>query len=248
MNTNLPPPLLPVAVAAIAVVLGACSNNDTGAATSSTSASPSSSPSSPTAHSPEGPIDLTSVPEGTTLQAGTYLAPYLAGAGDRDSANGPTRAVVDVPEGYVGGGPVIESDHGDAAFWAKVTRVATDPCLGGSRPVGPRVRDLATALAGQGHMSTTRPQPVTVGGYSGFYVKSYAPSSLDHCRHKEVVIFSGGGTWLQTDLPGGAFRWWILNVAGKRVVASTRSLPDTADTDPLNRMMESAEFTSVDEP
>ena len=244
MNRNHPAPLL--AVAAIAVLLGACSSNDVAdTATAPKAAPPSSRPTTP---SPDEPTDLIEVPEGTLLQAGKYLAPYLAGEGDRDPANSAMRGVVDVPGGYTGGGPVIESDHGDAAFWGKVTRVATDPCRGASRQIGPSVRDLATALAAQRHMSTTRPLPVTVGGYHGLYVKSYAPKILDHCRHQEVVIYTGGGSWLQTDLPGGAFRWWILDVGGQRVVAATRSLPDTADADPLNHMMESAEFTSVDEP
>jgi hypothetical protein len=33
--------------------------------------------------------------------------------------DGPSRAVVDMPAGYVGGGPVIGSDVGDMAFGAR---------------------------------------------------------------------------------------------------------------------------------
>ena len=246
MNRNRPLGLRPVALAAIAVLFGACDGSNAGDAADD---APTSTPSTtPTTSSPDGPADLVDVAENTSLQAGRYLVPYLAGQGDRDPAHSAMRGVVDLPEGYTGGGTVIESDHGDAAFWGHVTRVATDPCRGGSRQIGPSVFDLATALAGQRHMSATRPRSVTVGGHHGLYVESHAPKDLDRCRHQEVVIYTGGGTWLQTDVPGGVFRWWILDVGGQRVVAATRSLPGTADADPLNHMMESAEFTSVDEP
>jgi hypothetical protein len=99
-------------------------------------------------------------------------------------------------------------------------------------------------------MSTSRPVPVNVGGYSGLYLKSTAPANLDQCRDKSVLIYTAGGgsTWLQNDVPGGIFRMWILDVDGQRVVAGTRTLAGTPDTDGLNHLIETAEFTSVDEP
>lgn len=243
MNRNHSAAFLPVAVAT-AALLGACSSNDGGTTAASTSATPSSSPAS------HQPIDLAHVPEGTTLEAGKYLVPYLTGDGDRDPAEGPMRAVVDVPGDYIGGGTVIQSasGNGDAAFWGKVTRVATDACLGGSRPVGPSVKDLATALADQRHMTATRPVPVTVGGYHGLYVKTTAPAHLERCRDKGVRILTGGGFWLSLDVPRATFREWILDVNGQRVVAATRGDGSLTDADSLNRMVESAEFTSVDRP
>jgi hypothetical protein len=243
MNPNRPVTLLPVAMAAIAALLGAC-NNDGDTTAASTSAPPSTSAAS------DQPIDLAQVPGGTTLEAGKYLVPYLAGDTDRDPAEGPMRAVVDVPGGYIGGGTVIASSsgNGDAAFWGTVTRVATDACLGGSRPVGPSVEDLATALTEQRHMTATRPVPVTVGGYHGLYVKTTAPVHTERCRDGGVRILTGGGSWLSLDLPRSTFREWILDVDGQRVVAATRGDGNLTDEDPLNRMMESAEFTSVDEP
>jgi hypothetical protein len=89
--------------------------------------------------------------------------------------------------------------------------------------------------------------PVTVGGYHGLYVRSVAPSSLDRCRRDSVLLYTAGGPWLQSDLPGTTFRAWILNVRGQRVVAGTRTYPGTADPDALTAMIESAQFTSVDE-
>jgi hypothetical protein len=164
------------------------------------------------------------------------------------SDDGPTRAIVDLPGGYVGGGPVFGTDDGDVAFWGKVTRVATDACLGGSRPVGPTVRDLANALAHQRHMTHSRPVPVTIGGYRGLYIKTTAPAKLHGCRGSSVFIYTAGGAWLQSDIPQTTFRAWILNVGGQRVVAGTRSFTDTADSDPINRIFATTEFTSVHEP
>jgi hypothetical protein len=246
MNSNQPVTLLPVAAVAIAVLLGACSNDPAGPDAAPTTALPSSTPTTP---SSDQPIDLARVPEDTTLEGQDYLVPYLAGDGDRDPAEGPMRAVVGVPGGYLGGGPVIQSSSGnaDAAFWGTVTRVATDACLGGSRPVGPTVRDLASALAAQRHMTATSPVPVTVGGYHGLYIKTVAPANLDRCRDKGVQILTGGGSWLSLDVPGATFREWILDVAGQRVVAGTRGDAHLTDEDPLNRMIESAEFTSLDD-
>jgi hypothetical protein len=244
MNRTRSAAFMPVAVVATATLLGACSSSDGGTTAASTSAPPSSSPAS------DRPIDLARVPEDTTLEAGKYLVPYLSGDGDRLPADGASRALVDIPEDYVGGGTVIGSASGnaDAAFWGKVTRVATDACLGGSRPVGPSVSDLATALVEQRHMTATRPVPVTVGGHHGLYVKTIAPAHLEQCHDENVRILTGGGAWLSLDVPGAVFREWILDVDGQRVVAATRGDGSLTDADPLNHMMESAEFTSVDEP
>jgi hypothetical protein len=246
MNRNRPVLLLPIAVAATAALLGACSSSDTDDDAAAAKATSTSSAS--TTSSPGETIDLRGVPEGTTLEAGRYLVPYLSG--DRDPAEGSMGALVDVPGGYVGGGPVIRSTSGnsDAAFWGKVTRVATDACLGGSRRVGPSVRDLASALAVQRHMTATRPVPVTVGGYHGLYVKTTGPANLERCHEKGVRILTGGDFWLSLDVPRATFREWILDVDGQRVVAGTRGDGSLTDADPINHMMESAAFTSVDEP
>jgi len=244
MNRNHSAAVLPVAVVATAALLGACSSNHGDTTAPSTSVPSSTSP------APDQPIDLAEVAEGTTLEAGKYLVPYLWGDGDPDATSSAMRGVVDVPGDYIGFGAVIQSasGNGDAAFWGKVTRVATDACLGGSRPVGPSVSDLATALVDQRHMTATRPLPVIVGGYRGLYVKTTAPAHLGRCHDKSVRILSGGGSWLSLDVPRATFREWILDVDGQRVVAATRGDESLTDADPLNHMMESAEFTAVDEP
>jgi hypothetical protein len=167
--------------------------------------------------------------------------PFLA-------VDGPARAIVHVPEGYFGRGPVIGSDGGDIAFWGTVTKVDTDPCLGGKHiGAGTSVHDLATKLVALRHMKTSQPVPVTIGGYHGVHLTLTAPADLDRCRGGNVSILTGGGTWLQGDVPSGIFHEWILNVHGTRVVGGARINPSTANAAELTHMVESAHFTGVDQ-
>ena len=188
------------------------------------------------------PTSLIKVHEGTPLKPGKYSMVWL-------HDDGPSRAIVDVPEGYVSsfGGTVIGSDHGDMAFWGKVTQVDTDPCRGGEHvSAGTSVHDLAAALVAQRHMHTSRPVPVTIGGYHGVFLKTTAPAHIDRCRGGSVTVFAVGNSWLELDVPSATFREWILNVHGQRVVGGTRSGPDAADAAQLVDMIESAEFTDGD--
>lgn len=229
------------ALVALATVV-ACTSDDatTNSNADGTTAAQSSDP--PTTPSSDEPIDLEPFPEGTPLEPGTYSMDLLFD-------DGPTRAIVDVPEGYLTpfGGSIIGSDRGDMAFWGKVTQVDTDPCGGGKHiSAGMSVHDLAAALVAQRHMKTSRPVPVTIGGYHGVYLKTSAPADVDRCRGGTVTIDGTGGTWLQLDVPSATFRFWILNVNGQRVAGGTRSGPDPADSAELAAMVESAEFTVAD--
>jgi hypothetical protein len=227
--------LLPV-LAAVSLQLSACSDDSTTTQPDITTSD------SPTAPSSDAPIDLVSIPEGSSLEAGTYSVGLLFD-------DGPTRALVDVPEGYVGHGQVIGSDDGDMAFWGTVTRVDTDPCLRGKHVrAGTSVHDLAALLVAQRHMKASRPVPVTIGGYHGVYLALTAPADLDRCRGRNVTVLAAGDTWLQWDVPNATFHEWILNVRGTRVVGGARIGPDAANPAKLIHMVESARFTGVNQP
>jgi hypothetical protein len=235
----------PVALAAVAVLVGACTSTDattSSARTTTTTDTTTKSSAAPTTSSPDEPIDLMQIPEDTPLEPGTYSMPFVTG-------DATMRAIVDVPEGYVGHGSVIGSDDGDMAFWGKVTQVDTDPCGGGRHiAAGTTVHDLAALLVAQRHMKTSQPVSVTIGGYHGVHVTLTAPADLDHCRGGSVTILTAGGTWLQDDVPNGIFHEWILNVRGTRVVGGARISPDAANPAELIAMVESAEFTGADQP
>jgi hypothetical protein len=230
--------LLPV-LAAVSLQLSACSDEST---TTTQSTPDITTSDASTAPSSDATIDLTSLPEGTALEPGTYSVGLLFD-------DGPRRAIVDVPEGYVGHGPVIGSEDGDIAFWGTVTQVDTDPCLGGKRiGAGTSVHDLAVRLVAQRHMKTSQPAPVTIGGYHGVHLKLTAPAHLDRCRGGEVTILAAGDTWLRADVPNGIFHEWILNVRGTRVVGGARIGPHADSPAELIHMVESATFTGVDQP
>jgi len=231
--------LRPVALATIAVLAVACTGTDDTASDTATTTTQSSEPATtPSSHVVR---DIMQIPEDTPLDPGRYSVGLLFD-------DGPTRAIVDVPEGYVGGGPVIGSDDGDLAFWGSVTRVDTDPCLGGTQvDAGTSVHDLASLLVAQRHMKASRPVPVTIGGYRGLYLTLTAPADLDRCRDGNVTIYTAGGAWLQWDIPHATFHEWILDVHGQRVVGGTRISPDAADAAELIHMVESATFSGADQ-
>lgn len=242
MTRHHPVTLLPVALVAIAGLVGACSSTGTDATTSTPDTTTSQSSAPHTTPSSDEPIDIMQIPGDTPLEPGKYSVGLLFD-------DGPTRAIVDVPEGYVAGGPVIRSDDGSIAFWGTVKQVDTDPCLGGKHiGAGTSVHDLAAKLVAQRHMKTSRPEPVTLGGYHGVYLKLTAPADLERCRGGRVTILTAGGTWLQSDVPNTTFHEWILNVNGTRVVGGALISPDAANADELIGMVESARIRVSDQP
>jgi hypothetical protein len=234
------------AAAALAALAAVCACTSTSASTNDTpngnAEDTTTAPSSDTqTTSSAEPMDLAQIPEDTRIEPGTYSVALLADSG-------PTRAIVEVPAGYSSafGGTVIASHDGDMAFWGKVTKVDTDPCLGGRHvDAGTSVHDLASLLAAQRHMRTSKPVPVTVGGYHGVYLTLTAPADIQHCRGGSVTLYTAGSDWLQMDVPSATFHQWILNVDGQRVVAGARIIPDAANEAELIGMVKSAEFSVV---
>jgi hypothetical protein len=228
------------ALAALATVCACTGTEPTNSNADDTTAT--QPPATATLPTPDEPQDITRIPENTLLEPGTYSVPLLA-------EKGSTRAIVDIPDGYTPtvGGMVIGSDTGDVAFWGKVTKVDTDPCLGGKHiEAGTSVRDLVSLLAAQRHMRTSHPKPVTIGGYHGVYLKLIAPEDIQRCRDGSVTIYTAGDDWLQWDVPNAIFYQWILNVRGQRVVGGARIIPDAANRAELIGMVESAEFNVAD--
>ena len=89
---------------------------------------------------------------------------------------------------------MIGADDGDVAFWGRVTRVHTDPCLVGKKVgAGTTVHDLAARLTALRHMKVSQPEPVTIGGYHGVHLALTAPADLDRCRRGSVTILHRSG-------------------------------------------------------
>jgi hypothetical protein len=87
-------------------------------------------------------------------------------------------------------------------------------------PVGPTVDDLVGALDELPVYRTTRPEPVRLGGGEGFYIEARVPRAYDasRCEGRGEVELPGNPETVVAGPPPYVGRWWILDVAGQRVV------------------------------
>ena len=201
------PLLLPVALGAIAVLLGACSGtdatiehrrHDSHAVVPHNARRPTNR--STSCRSPRAPSWSRE-----RTRAGAPLR-RRSDAGHRRRARG-------LP-GLLGGWPVIGSDDGDMAFWGKVTQVDTDPCLGGKHVgAGTSVHDLAAA---PGRPAAHEDLATRAGDHRR--LPRALPEADRARRHRSLPtrerhhLTPAGGTWLQSDVPNATFHEWILNV------------------------------------
>jgi hypothetical protein len=139
---------------------------------------------------------------------------------------------VDVPgPRYVDEGRYLH--HPDAAGVFVVTPAPADgtvvprhPCRDKTGvPIGPSPQDLARALAAQPVLDVRDRTPVTLGGAHGVYLEIRVPRRFDAtgCQDVgettddlEMFATTTGDRWSWTS--GYLARWWILDVAGERVV------------------------------
>jgi hypothetical protein len=236
--------LVPLALAATTVLLGACGDDST-----SGTAGVATDRLRPGAHTEAEPIEMINIGAGTALEPATYAMPLIG-------PDSPIRAIVDVPDGYFSaGGWVIDDGHGTLVpdefgnldFWSAVSKVDPDPCHAGPlHRVGTGVRALARALVSQPGRVTSRPEPVTVGRHHGLYVESRASGALSRCDRGEHELFRAGhSSWMRLvdAMPGTTDRLWILNVGGHRVIAAVQTMQGrTADPAELVDIARSARF------
>ena len=181
-------------------------------------ASTSQGPSESGTPLPEGVVLMSDLTEGSAVVPGRYAG--VVGGSSR-SGELPL-AVVTVPSGYLAGGAsgvfVDEGGFRHLDLWT-VSKVVRDPCSG---PVytdpGPTVQELADALTALPVWESTKPKPVTVGGYQGLVMDFNVPDPTpDGCGDEPYHwVDEMGGT--QGLGPGKHERLWILDVAGKRVM------------------------------
>jgi hypothetical protein len=206
------------------ILLTGCSGESspaTGASTSTTpapSASPSTSPSGSTETLPEGVALLSTVSDGTAITPGRYAAEFPRAARPDELP----LALITVPSGYLTSGPsgvfVDEGGFRHIDLWT-VSEVVEDPCSG---PVyvdpGPSVQDLADALAALPVWESTKPKPVTVGGYDGLVMDFDVPDPVPARCGDEPYHWVDDGGGDQGVGPGKHQRLWIVDVEGERVM------------------------------
>jgi len=255
---------VPAVLAAMALVLSACSADSTAADAVPTGVSdstepiatetsePTSKPTKPTYSPQAGEVmELPQENGWAILRQGRYAVRVT-----------PTLSYeVDVADRVkVLNGRFLNSRSASGSGWAGIFFVSTasaegttlpaHPCLNhvDKRMVGPSVSDLAGELRSQPVLEVTKPVPVALDGNRGLYLEVKIPDNVvtDGCVDDTVELFSSGPDswgWHQ----GFVGHWWILDVDGERVVVGPQC--DTGcskdDFDTLTEMAESVTFASA---
>jgi hypothetical protein len=187
------------ALAAIAV-LAACGNDSDAAESGRAGAGPTATP----------PDYQTMPEESGPIEPGRWAV-------EAEGPDDAPLAVIDVPGGLYGGGPNIWSNKAVIGYWT-VDGVYRDPCsrIGAATPVGDSVDQLAAALAAQEVTTTTRAEPVSIGGHDGLYLELSTPkgSDVDSCPEDGLLFWGDGPAFGASDV----LRNWILDVDGQRVM------------------------------
>ncbi len=250
---------VPAALAAVAVLLAACGNDETAGARSGATSSASATTDAATDAATAGDyvllLDDDSDPDQMKGRPGSYA---FTARGDGE----PPLAVADVPAGYTNFGffaiwPVDSADESapfrGLHYWT-VYAVHENPCrtVGGATEIGDSVDDLADALAAQNLTTATAPEPVSVDGHDGVYLELTMPTGIDfeQCEEGYFTLWEGkpGDAQHTTDSPGLVERLWIIDVDGHRVVLATLAADDVsaAHVDEMTAIVESVRF--VDRP
>jgi hypothetical protein len=201
-----------------AVVLEACSEGTGSAASGSLSASLAPSQAS----SPEL-RELSALGE-DRLAPGRYA--FTAFGAD----DGTPVPLMKVPSGFSAYRGFSVAGSGGPGFRAvmawTVDTVYLRPCTmsGGFRP-GPSPRDLVEALARQRGTTTTRAEPVRLGGQKGLYVEVTGPAGLTECPVAFTLWANDGGGRRYLQAPGQVDRLWILDTPGERLVVDLTHTP-----------------------
>ncbi len=223
-----------------AIVVIACSSSE--AVTSPPGTAPLAGPASsgspsPTPTSPRPTSTPLALPNDAPVAPGSYIL-----AADNPNGVAPLRIAFDVPaEGWDSWGPGISKDGGGLVGigFLAVANLYKDPChrnQGRLDPaVGRAVADLAAALASQPGIRSTTPTEVTLGGYPGRYVElrvdpPVAFADCDDDFFSAGWITTGGDSVPVLD-PGQVSGFWILDVAGTRLVVTTFHQPAASERD-----------------
>jgi hypothetical protein len=233
-----------LAFAAASVLLAACSETAADADKPAGGAPPSSG--SATTEEDELPAGVLALPgpdagkDFATLDAGRYRVPL----GDSLSFD------VDLPqETYAhSGGAFLAS--GEVVLHVtpagETFQIPVDSCLDHStEAVGPTVADLVQAIGTRSVYRVSRPEPVELAGASGQYLELRIPAGFDatSCQEGVVGLPASIGDEANAD-PGHVSRWWILDVAGERVVVAPSCGPcDAGSAERMRQTVQSITFT-----
>jgi len=175
---------------------------------------------------------IPNIPDGDTLEAGTYRAnPFI-----------PVEVLVNVPDGWIGGGDWllfgprgVEPPDGMNIRFGSVSRVFANPLNAQDGfldpPVGPTVDDLVDAMLSHPDWPTSPPTDVTIDGYAGKVVRMTLPPELEIPENRFLLFQDGqsGDRWAFEQ--GQIIDFYIIDVDGQRLVLELFSYPDTPAED-----------------
>lgn len=248
---------LTAALAAIAILLAACSDDTNDPATSPPSTSEPSPTGAGSATNAAPEADYSIIDDVYRTGPGRWA---LTADGDPTAP----MAVFDVPASFqaresfvwtdVGGYRDFGRGFGQLTYWAP-TRVLADPCNVDkpSPPLGPTVEDLAAALAAQQRTTTTEPVPVELDGHRGLYLELQSPTRFDYAAcaggpDGGMLIWEAGeagdGRGLEAPTTD---RYWIVDVDGERVVVTALTVRG-AVSEVIKRVIGVAKTTTFVDP
>jgi hypothetical protein len=107
--------------------------------------------------------------------------------------------------------PAVES--GWVGFTWSFDNVATDPCVGGARSVGPSVDDLATAITTIPGIEAKEPTDTTVGGLPAKVVEFAINDDID-CAPTRFMLYGPKSAYPNST--DSTIKDWIFEVDGDR--------------------------------
>jgi hypothetical protein len=228
------------ALAALALLLTACTANDQPSTTSTPS--PAAVATTLELDSADGSPD-----EPTALAPGRYAIPFIGAPQDAPWAE------IEIPAGWAHDRlhPATGPDRDPSLRRIEllsVASVAPDPCQGAVlEPAGTSVAELMQAMSAQVTVIPGRPRPASIDGYSGQMLPVRVPIAVDlgQCAFANTLVpfWVTGQSWT-TVFPGWTYRIWGLHVDGHRLVVLAAHGPQTtkAELAELTAMVESLEF------
>jgi hypothetical protein len=115
---------------------------------------------------------------------------------------------------------------GASVYFYAPTTTYSDPCAHAlvDPPVGPSVDDFVQALREIPNMTTTEPAETTLGGLPATYLEMTSDDALP-CSPNEFWIWDGN----TAQGPGQVVRTWVLELDGRRIVASALRYPGATE-------------------
>ncbi|CUR55291.1 hypothetical protein NOCA2240063 [metagenome] len=177
------------------------------------------------------------------LRPGRYAVDFL------DAPSWVPSAVVAVPAGWgqdddvmLSTGSAFGRDVRRLELWT-VDRVGSNPCDVWPPAIATSVKDLATALQGLSAAVVTRPVPVSVGGYSGVFLRITGTKGPSDCQVRTLWTTN---KWEKYQEPRWTDLVWVLDIEGHRVVVNAAYGPAVPprQIDQLKSMVNAITFTT----